>query len=127
MPLPVVLQSAPAIQLLPIFRGTSLDHADFFPIQLELVSSHYLSVSVGVPIMVLTSLLIFLFLPLFNWTLVAQSSAPKLGMPLLLDEGSVVIFKIFISLTIGQGQVRHSLLYCLVLTGVILGDSWEFL
>ena len=42
----------------------------------------------------------------------------------LLDEVSMVIFKIFISLTIGQGQFRHPLLYCL---GVILVDSWEFL
>ena len=31
----------------------------------------------------------------------------------LLDEGSMVIFQIVISLTIGQGQFWHPLLYCL--------------
>ena len=43
----------------------------------------------------------------------------------LLDEGSMVTFKIFINLATGQGQFGHPFLYCLA--GVILVDSWKFL
>ena len=66
--------------------------------------------------MVLTSLLIFSFLPLFSWTLGAQLDACLcLCFQQLLDEGSMVLFKVFISLTIGEGQ--YPARYC-------LGSSW---
>ena len=69
-----------------------------------------------VPIMVLTSLFIFSCLTLFGWSLGAQPSAPlwvSTCFPQLLDEGSMMTFKIFINLTTKQGQIRHPLLYYL--------------
>ena len=78
VPLPVAPQSAPAMQLSDTFRGTSLVLCWFLPCPAgvsELPLAQVI-VSVGVPIMVLTSLFIFLLLPLFSWTWGAQSSAP---------------------------------------------------
>ena len=74
--------------------------------------------------MVLISLLIFSFLPLFIWTLGAQSSAPmQVSASVSISCWMKVLwwlFKILISLTTGQGQFRPPLLYCL---GSQLGSS----
>ena len=74
--LPLILP--PTCNCQPQYEGLVWVYVCSFPVQLELGSSHYLrqTVSVGEPIKVLTSLLTFSFLPLFNWTLGAQSSAP---------------------------------------------------
>ena len=80
--------------------------------------------------MILISLLIFSFLPLFNWTLGAQSSAPRVSASVSISfwmEGSMVIFKIIISLITGQvsQDEASSLLLFRVLAGIILVDFWN--
>ena len=77
--------------------------------------------------MVLSTLLIFSQLTL-NFTSLAQCYAVGLCLCFhqLQDEGSIVTFKTFISLTTGQVQFRYpSLLLLRVLAGVIFVDSWE--
>ena len=49
----------------------------------------------------------------FGSSVQCSNVGPFLYFHQLLDEGSMVILKIFISLTIGQGQFRPPLLYCL--------------
>ena len=75
--------------------------------ELPLIRSGTLSQWVDQPLQVLTSLLIFFLLLLFNWTL---------GLCLYFhpspDKGSMVISEIFISVTMGQDQFRHPLLCC---------------
>ena len=88
----------PVIQLLPTFRGSSLVPCWFLSClagvgELKIAQVNCFS---GIPIMVLTSLLIFSLLPLFNFKNSARCSAEGLCLYFhqLLDEGSIVIFKI---------------------------------
>ena len=71
----VALLSVPAIQLSPTFKCSSLVQCWFLPSQGG-IDELPLAVSVGIPILVLASLLIFSLLPLINCTLGAQLSAP---------------------------------------------------
>ena len=106
---PSVTISGPSVcpSCQPPSEGFGCSDAHSPPVQMELVSYHQpkQTVSVDDPLMALNSLLILSLPRLFNWILGAQSSALMWVIAfvphLLLDKGSVVIFKVIISLTTG--------------------------
>ena len=118
-------QSAPAMQLSPTLRGTALALCLFLISQggvgeLPLTQVDYFSGCIyhGLdPFADLTP-------PTFQLDCGCSVQCSDAGLCLcfhqLLDEDSMVIFQTFISLTIGQGQFGHPLLYCL---GSQLGSS----
>ena len=128
MPLPVAPQSAPAMQLSPTFRGTSLYLCLVLPCpcpsgvgELPLAQVNCFS---GCSHHGLDLFAHILTLPTLHLDIGSSDQCFDAGLCLcfhqLLNEGSMVIFKIFISLTIGQGQFGHPLLYC-------LGSCFQFL
>ena len=60
----------------PNSEGLVWSYASSFPAGVDELTLAQVKVSVGVFIMTLTSLRIFSFLPIFNWTLGAQASVP---------------------------------------------------
>ena len=110
-------QSALAIQLSPTFRGTSLDLCCFLPSpdgvgELPLAQVDCFS---GCTHHCLDLFVHILTPPTlqFNFGSPVQCSNTGLCLCLnqLLDEGSMVTFKVSISLTTGSGQFGHPVLY----------------
>ena len=117
---------SPAIQLSLTFRGTSLNISWFFPClarvgELSLAEVNCFS---GYPHHGFDLFVHILIPPTLQLDFWSSTECLCLCFHQLLDEGSEVIFKIFISLITGPCQFA---LLLRVLHGVILVDYWEFL
>ena len=118
MPLPVAPQSVPATQLSATFSGTALVLCLFLPSlagvgELPLAQVDCFS---GCPHHGLDLLAHILTLPTLQLDFGSSAQCSDAGLCLcfhqLLDEGSMVVFKIFISLTTGQVKISRLLFYC---------------
>ena len=130
MPLSVAPQSAPAIQLSHTFRGTSLDLCWFLPCsagvgELPLAQVNCFNGCTHHGLNLFAHILTLHSLHLdFGSSVQCSNAGLCLCFHQLLDEASMLIFKIFISLTTGQVKIGSPLLYCL---GSYLGHPCEFL
>ena len=120
MPLLVAPQSSLVIQLSPTFRGISLYLCCFLPCltrvgELPLAQVNCFS---GYPHHGFDFFAHILTHPTLQLDFGNSVQCSDVGLYLyfhqLLDEGSMVTFKIFINLNTGQGQFGHPLLYGLI-------------